>query len=131
MKGKNSKLIKLSYDISPAMPIFKGNHPNRIEMIDSFEQGKTWISFNLTLFNHNGTHIDAPYHFIRRGKKISDYHLDEMIFRKFKIVDVSKSAGAGITVDDLRHAARTKGKYDLFLIRTGFWSVYRLAEEFC
>ncbi|MBP5530272.1 MAG: cyclase family protein [Lachnospiraceae bacterium] len=37
---------------------------------------------NLTAFNmcaHNGTHVDAPYHFINDGKKIDEVDLDKFI----------------------------------------------------
>ena len=38
--------------------------------------------YNLTAFSmcaHNGTHIDAPYHFIKNGKTVDDIHLSKTV----------------------------------------------------
>ena len=53
--SKRTKFIRISYDLDPAGPIFKGNPENKIEQVDAFEQGKNWTSYRLTLFNHNGS----------------------------------------------------------------------------
>lgn len=70
------------YDISQEVfncHVFPGDpQPERI--IDS--NMKEGALYNLTSFHmcaHNGTHIDAPYHFIDDGKKIDELDLQKLI----------------------------------------------------
>lgn len=109
--------IKISYDITPGMPAYPGNPVNRIEAVHSFEKGDHCSTFLLTLFNHNGTHIDAPNHFDRGGMKISDYKIEDFIFHKPCLVDIPKKQGESITAEDLSAADRD---CDVLLLRTGF-----------
>jgi arylformamidase len=117
MKGQG-RYIRVSYDLEPLMPVFAGNSPNRIEKQDSFAEGASWNSSVLTLFNHNGSHIDAPNHFDPQGKMICDYTVDDFIYTCPCLVDVSKGAGDRITAGDL--AAAGDRNCDILLIRTGF-----------
>ncbi|MBI5140278.1 MAG: cyclase family protein [Candidatus Vogelbacteria bacterium] len=118
-KSKN-KFIKISYDIEPAMPIFEGNRPNKVEAVDSFKSGQTWNSYYLGIGNHNGTHIDAPNHFCPTGKRICDFEMSDFVFSAITLVDIPKKAGDGISVNDLAKIPRQKGNCDLLLLRTGF-----------
>ena len=112
------KLVRISYDIEPGMPIFINNPANRIEVVDAFKKGSTWNSYRITLFNHNGTHIDAPKHFDRKGKAIGDYHIDNFIYEKPCLLDLHKNAGEPITPADIK---KVPAATDLLMIRTGFW----------
>jgi len=112
------KVVRISYDIEPGMPVFTNNPANRVEAVDSFEKGATWNSYHITLFNHNGTHIDAPKHFDCQGKVICDYKIGDFIYEKPCLVDLNKEAGEPVTVEDIKNAKVT---CDLLMIRTGFW----------
>lgn len=49
------------------------------EVLSSTEKGDL---YNLTAFSmcaHNGTHIDAPFHFIRDGKTVDEICLDSLV----------------------------------------------------
>lgn len=70
------------YDISQELfncKVFPGDpSPERI-VLNSIEKGDL---YNLTAFSmcaHNGTHIDAPYHFIKDGKTIDKISLDVFV----------------------------------------------------
>lgn len=115
------KFIKISYDIEPDMPIFKGNRPNKIEAIESFKTGQNWNSYYLGIGNHNGTHIDAPNHFCQKGKRICDFKIEDFIFSKITILNIPKKAGEGITPKDLEKINYKKRSCDLLLLRTGFY----------
>ncbi|MBI5701755.1 cyclase family protein [Candidatus Saganbacteria bacterium] len=112
------KYIKISYDLAPDMPIFENNPQNKYEEINSFRKGDNWSSALVTIFTHNGTHIDAPYHFDPRGKKIGDYPIESFIFNKPRMLNVIKKEGELINANDLY--GEKDEKCDLLLIRTGF-----------
>ena len=70
------------YDISQEVfgcCVFPGDPAPERKILSSVEKGGVC---NLTAFSmcaHNGTHIDAPYHFIKDGKTVDEIPLDTFI----------------------------------------------------
>ena len=70
------------YDISQAIfscEVYEGDPKPKRETICAIESGSL---YNLTAFSmcaHNGTHIDAPYHFFENGKTVDALPLDKTI----------------------------------------------------
>ena len=59
--------------------VYTGDPEPERKQLSSIEKGD---SYNLTAFTmcaHNGTHIDAPFHFIRDGKTIDAISLDTFV----------------------------------------------------
>jgi len=69
------KIIDISMPLHPAMVVWAGQEKFRREEIKS---GDSVISL-LKLSSHTGTHIDAPKHFVRRGKGIDQIALEKFI----------------------------------------------------
>ena len=71
-----------SYDISQEVfscQVYTGDPAPQKEVLSSTEKGDL---YNLTAFSmcaHNGTHIDAPFHFIRDGKTVDEICLDSLV----------------------------------------------------
>ena len=70
------------YDISQEVfgcQVYPGDPTPKKRVISSMEKGDF---YNLTAFSmcaHNGTHIDAPFHFIKDGKTVDSVSLDTFI----------------------------------------------------
>ena len=70
------------YDISQEVfgcQVYPGDPTPKKRVISSMEKGDL---YNLTAFSmcaHNGTHIDAPFHFIKGGKTVDSVSLDTFI----------------------------------------------------
>ena len=70
------------YDISQEVfgwQVFAGDPAPEKKQLCSIEKGDL---YNLTAFSmcaHNGTHIDAPFHFIKDGKTVDSVSLDTFI----------------------------------------------------
>ena len=70
------------YDISQEVfgcEVFPGDPAPKREVISDMSNG---AAYNLTAFSmcaHNGTHVDAPRHFCKDGKTLSDMPLDSFI----------------------------------------------------
>jgi kynurenine formamidase len=74
-----------------------------------------------TLNTHIGTHIDAPRHFYADGASISDISLDRIVMREALVLDVShKSAGNGVTADDLEQTGVKPGPGQIAVIKTSW-----------
>ena len=70
------------YDISQEVfgcRVYPGDPAPEKQTLRAMENGDT---YNLTAFSmcaHNGTHIDAPFHFIRDGKTVDEICLDACV----------------------------------------------------
>lgn len=65
------RIIDISQEVL-SCNIYYGDPSPKAEKLKSIEQGE---NYNLSLFSmcaHNGTHIDAPSHFIKDGKSIDE-----------------------------------------------------------
>lgn len=64
------------YDISQEVfhcTVFPGDVPPTRNVLETIEGGSICNLTGLTMCAHNGTHVDAPYHFYKDGK-----HIDEL-----------------------------------------------------
>ena len=74
------------YDISQEVfscRVYPGDPAPEKKVLSAMEQGAL---YNLTAFSmcaHNGTHVDAPYHFIRDGKTVDQVALEAFVGMAF------------------------------------------------
>ena len=70
------------YDISQPIPgctLYPGDPEPRLRLLQSTDRGDL---YNLTAFSmcaHNGTHIDAPFHFLKDGKTVDAIGLEAFV----------------------------------------------------
>ena len=70
------------YDISQEVfgcRVYPGDPVPERALVNSMEKGDL---YNMTAFSmcaHNGTHVDAPFHFLKDGKTIDDLRLDALV----------------------------------------------------
>ena len=70
------------YDISQELfscVVFPGDPAPTREVLSSMEEGALYNLTALSLCAHNGTHIDAPYHFIQDGKTVEQLSLEKLV----------------------------------------------------
>ena len=116
----------LSYPLGLNTPTYGANPPVRLTILSDMSRGDVANWCELTTINHNGTHLDAPYHFNPRGKRVTDLAINELCFTAPRLIDISKRDGDLITVGDLsRHATENA---DLLLVRTGWAHKYRSSD---
>jgi len=77
------------YDISQPIPgctVYPGDPEPRLQLLQSTDRGDL---YNLTAFSmcaHNGTHLDAPRHFLPEGETVGQ-------------LDLSKTVGPAVVLD--------------------------------
>jgi kynurenine formamidase len=121
------------HDVSPTLgadlPMWFMYPPPKIEPL--FVHADAGAAANvITLAEHSGTHIDAPFHFDPNGATIDRVAVDALLLRPFKKYDLTASdfqPGDLIGADALRAAAQTAGftleRGDIAVIETG-WDRY-------
>lgn len=93
-------IIDISQEVL-SCKVFPGDDSPRAERIKSMEQGEL---YNLSVFSmcaHNGTHIDAPFHFLKDGKTVERIPLTAFVGDCF----VARHEG-DVTAEDAREIMR-------------------------
>lgn len=76
------------YDIS--QPVFEcstfpGDPKPERKMLRMIEHGDLYNLTEFSMCAHNGTHVDAPFHFIKDGKGINEINLEKFIGKAYVI----------------------------------------------
>ncbi|AXV37017.1 MAG: hypothetical protein CIT01_01755 [Methanobacterium sp. BRmetb2] len=115
------RMIDLTHKLYNKMPVYPGDPPVKIGEIKNHHMDE----YSLYKFQgnmHMGTHLDAPYHFQKGGRKISDLKLNELI-QKARIIDVDSKK---IKVKHLKFLNDEK----VIIFRTGWSSKWGKDEYF-
>lgn len=70
------------YDISQPLfecEVFPGDPKPKKKIVYSMEKGDLYNMTAVSMCVHNGTHVDAPFHFLKNGKSIDKIKLDKFI----------------------------------------------------
>ncbi len=102
------KPIDLTLTVSESTPIFPGSpNPQFIPWSDVEHDG-----YNMELLflsSHTGTHLDAPYHFVKNGLKIDQISLDRLIGKAI-LIKLKKLKNSSITKSDIILFEKKNGK---------------------
>lgn len=109
----------LSYHLKENTPLYGNTRPMRLYLKVKYSDKDISIRETRIDFpGHCGTHIDAPRHFYRKGKEISQFEIERLIFSNPRIIDSAKGENGLIEPCDLKNLSQ---KNDLLLLRTGFY----------
>lgn len=100
------KLIDISQEVL-SCNVFPGDEPPRAEQVLSVEKGDVCNLSVLHMCAHNGTHIDAPFHFLKDGKTVDEMPLEGFVGDCF----VARHEG-DVTAEDARELLKKAGKVD-------------------
>ena len=102
------KFIDLTLPVSEKIPTFPGSpQPIFIQWENIKDDG-----YNLELLflsSHTGTHLDAPYHFLEKGKKIHEISLKRLIINAI-LIKIRKRGDQAITKTDIQKFEKKHGK---------------------
>jgi kynurenine formamidase len=122
------KLIDLSHPLVHGQPAFPGDPPLIVQ-----PQGTVVTTqFNttqITIGTHQGTHLDAMYHFLEDGKTVDRMPL-EWFYGPARVLPVPKQAGEEITPEDLRPFEQHLQPEAKVLLATGWHRHFGTPEFF-
>ena len=84
---KGAAINKMIYDVSVpitnTMPVWPSGPPIRLEAKSHASPGRSYTIHETVIHmgSHIGTHIDAPYHFVERGRKLHEIPLEQLVGR--------------------------------------------------
>ncbi len=121
------KLIDISQEVL-SCNVFPGDDSPKGELVRSMEDGELYNLSRLSMCAHNGTHVDAPFHFINDGKTVDKMPLEAFVGDCF----VARHAG-DVSAEDAREIlkkAETAGAKDRILIAGKATVTLEAAEVF-
>jgi kynurenine formamidase len=83
-------------------------------------EGSAYNTFEITLMNHYGTHIDAPRHYSETLPKITELPFETFISERPLMVEIPKTFNEVIRREELEPYAAQLRDADSLLVRTGF-----------
>jgi kynurenine formamidase len=104
------KVVDLTLTVSEKIPTFPGSpKPHFIEWETIPKDG-----YNLELLflsTHTGTHIDAPFHFAKNGKKIHEI-MPERLVNEAVLIRIGKNSNRSISKTDIQNFEQKNGKIE-------------------
>lgn len=75
----------ITLTISPDLVVWPEDPPVELQRVSRIEDGAVSNVTRMNMSAHTGTHIDAPYHFLRDGQTVEDIDLDLLIGRAYML----------------------------------------------
>lgn len=115
----NSEIKYLSYKLGAKIPGY-GDKEVSLEVFQekALDKGDSCNTFRFSMKNHCGTHVDAPAHFFKNARNITDYAAKSWIFNSPCVVEIKADKNEVIKVDQLE--GLVEKKHDILLLKTGF-----------
>ncbi|KAA3648015.1 MAG: cyclase family protein [Chloroflexi bacterium] len=73
----------ITLTISPDMVVWPEDPPLSLERVSKIEDGDVANVSRMELSVHTGTHVDAPFHFLRKGSTVESLELKTLIGRAY------------------------------------------------
>ena len=125
MPGKIIDLTADIYDRAPTMPMDPKCSVIEHCTLDTLGYNLTRVTFS----THQGTHVDAPFHFFYDGETVDKVDLSRYIVRAIKVDLIYKKPKEAITVKDLLKYEHFIDKGLSLLLHTG-WDKKMSQKEF-
>lgn len=127
--SQRSRWIDISVPLRNAMVHWPTDPPVRIERTLDMERGDASNLSTISMGSHTGTHMDAPLHFVRKGKGIDKMPLDVAAGRA-RVIEIGD--GESIKPEELEQHRIRRGERILFKTRNSLrgWKSETFIEDF-
>lgn len=112
--------IWLSHVLDSFVPHYGGAKDLQIKKKQSQKNGDSCNTVSIEISSHSGTHVDAPFHFLSKGKTIDSYSPDSWIFKNPSLIDIKAKPGELINSQHFQNIIHSNNDTDLLIVRTGF-----------
>lgn len=129
---KKKRIVDLSHTLLPGKEEYKLEVKNKFVeefLPDHFRPKESWyIMSEVFMWSHVGTHLEAPYHYLRGGKDVSQISM-ERVMGEAVILDFShKETNEPITKEELEEKGADIKEGDIIILKTGLDRFYRTSK---
>ena len=93
------KVLDLTLPLDDKIPVFPGHPKAEFKQVATIGK-EGWNEKRLEFNTHFGTHIDAPFHMIPDGKKLSDFDISDFLGQA-QVIDVSDQAEIVVSEEEI------------------------------
>ncbi len=112
------KITDLTHTITDDISVFSATeHPKITVAAEKETDG--YSQKHISIYSHNGTHMDAPFHILKNGLTADDMPL-EAFFGKGCVVDFSEGTEKEISLEAIKSKEKEIRASDFLLIHTGW-----------
>lgn len=111
-------ILNLTHPLSPGMTVFPGTSPPLIRQSATRKQDG-YNEKEITLYSHNGTHVDAPAHILPEGATLDSLPLTSF-YGPGTVIDCTAGGNDGIGAGLILPCLEQPGKTSFILLRTGW-----------
>jgi arylformamidase len=112
--------VEMAYPLSPEIPVFPVLPHDEFIPLSRMNRGGEANNTAVKHPLHNGTHVDAPYHFYDAGRTIDQIPITEFVFSKPLIVRKDLRKGGLLQPEDIEAAGPMLRSADILLLCTGY-----------
>ena len=94
------EIIDLTMPIDDKTPVFPGDPKQDIKQFATIKENG-WNEKRLTINSHFSTHIDAPYHMVENGKKLTDFSIETFIGEAI-VIDVRNNKHIKFNLNNIK-----------------------------
>ncbi len=106
-------IFDISVELSPNMVRWEGDPPMILRQVLQLSKGDAYNLSEMKLSVHQGTHLDAPHHFLENGQFIEDFPLD-LFIGEAQVVSIPQEVSS-VTAEVLEAAHIREGIQRLLL----------------
>jgi kynurenine formamidase len=117
--GEKVMYVELSYTLHSSIPNYPDSLPEKLESILSQERGDVSNTSVIHHYTHNGTHVDAPFHFDSKGQRIHEIPLEKFVYEHPLLISLPRGPQQKISIADVKNTTGIDSA-DLLMFRTGF-----------
>lgn len=109
----------LSYILEDNIPVYRNKGVSLlIKSEKSMVKGDSCNTYRFSMENHWGTHVDAPAHFFKAAKKVTDYSAESWIFKNPCVIRLDLKRNEVLALDKIK--GKVNKVCDILLLNTGF-----------
>ncbi len=115
--------VELAYPLSPDIPVFPGLPLDEFHPHTRMSRGEESNTTMVYHFLHNGTHVDAPFHFYDQGFPINQVPLEDFIYAKPIVLQKNLGKGEMWQPEDLKMAGTALFEADILFLCSGYYAL--------
>jgi arylformamidase len=114
-------MLRLSHLLSSDSPVYGDYTRIEIQKTNEIQKGDSSNNSSISLTSHSGTHLDAPYHFDEKGKKLDEFPTDFWFCNKPYLIERRATPSEILSMGSWGAEFESiPEETDILLIKTGF-----------
>jgi arylformamidase len=112
--------IELSYKVEEEMPVYPGLPGDKFQPHTRMAKGDPSNTTLIIHFLHNGSHVDAPFHFHDAGKTIDEIPIEDFVYERPFVIQKKLKRSELIQLEDLTSCVDELRAADILFLCTGY-----------